>query len=239
MRVASWCLSVTLGLDSNLLLLAVSLAATDSINPCTLYLYTILLLASSVSGAMAGARTGFKHVVLVGLAFTLSVMLGYTLLGMGVVVVLPGLSKALLLTVGVGFGAWTIYSGMKGEEKTICREGVEIVCQERMARLLTKASKSVILSGMLGLLATFTLLPCSAGPYIVFLGMISNMSLIESLPLLLLYNAIFVFPLLAILLLIAFGMSGRRAQDFILKNHNKLSILSGLLLIAVVVYIAL
>lgn len=222
-------LLVTTSQSSSLILSAISLAAVDSVNPCTLYLYTVLLLAASISGVAASARASFRHVMLVGLSFTLSVMLGYIMLGMGLVAVLPRLSKALLLAVGVGFGLWTIYAGVTGKERVVYRRGV--------MRVLTRASKSAILSCMLGLLAAFTLLPCSAGPYIVFLGMISNLPVIQSLPLLLLYNVVFVSPLLAVLALIALGISRRRIRDFILKNHNKLSIASGLLLIAVVVYI--
>ncbi len=211
----------------NLLFLTISLAAVDSINPCTIYLYILLLIAASVTGIALEKKITIRRVVSIGLAFILAVMVGYIILGLGLITVLSMVPKLVFTAVGVGFGSWTIYSGLTGKEK--------VVAKRKVVKLLPHASKSVLLSILLGLLATFTLLPCSVGPYIVFTGVVSKLPLVSAAPLLLLYNIIFVLPLVAVLVAILLGISRSKIRELIIKHNRLLSIASGILLIIVIV----
>jgi hypothetical protein len=60
---------------------------------------------------------------------------------------------------------------------------------------------------VVGLLVTVFLLPCTIGPYIIASGKLSVMQFLHTIPLLLLYNAIFVAPMIAITLIIYFGLA--------------------------------
>ncbi len=211
--------------------LTVSLSLADSVNPCTIYLYTILLIAASIASIGVGKKVNYKRVVAVGLAFALAVLLGYLLLGLGLITFVSSLPKIFFTAVGVGFGLWIIYSALTGKER--------IAAKKSMVRLLPKASKNIALSFALGLLATFTLLPCSAGPYIVFAGIASKLPLIQAATLLLVYNLVFISPLIIVLMAILLGVSRQNIRDFLVKHNRILSIIAGILLIAIAVYASL
>ena len=208
--------------------LTVSLSLADSVNPCTIYLYTILLIAASIASIGVERRVNYRRVVAVGLAFALAVLMGYLLLGLGLITFVSSLPKIFFTAVGVGFGLWVIYSALTGRER--------VAAKKSMVRLLPKASKSLLFSFALGLLATFTLLPCSAGPYIVFAGIASKLSMIQAAILLVIYNLVFISPLIIVLMAILLGVSRQSVRDFLIKYNRVLSIIAGLLLIAIALY---
>ena len=59
----------------------------------------------------------------------------------------------------------------------------------------------------IGIFVTLFLLPCTIGPYIIAGGILSVNSILSSLPTLLLYNLIFVSPMIFIVLLVYWGFS--------------------------------
>ena len=60
---------------------------------------------------------------------------------------------------------------------------------------------------VIGLIVTLFLLPCTIGPYIIASGNLSQLSFAQTIPLLLLYNIIFIIPMLIITLIIYFGLT--------------------------------
>ncbi len=211
--------------------LTVSLSLADSVNPCTIYLYTILLIAASIASIGVEKKVNYKRVIAVGLAFALAVLLGYLLLGLGLITFVSSLPKMFFTAVGVGFGLWIIYSALSGRER--------VAAKKSMVKLLPRASKNILFSFALGLLATFTLLPCSAGPYIVFAGIASKLPLIQAATLLVIYNLVFIAPLIIVLMAILFGVSRQSIRDFLIKHNRVLSIIAGILLIAIALYASL
>lgn len=213
-----------LPLHQVLTLLAV-LALSDSVNPCVIFIYTLLLIAAS----LALGRRG--RVIAVGTSFILAIFIGYYVLGLGLMTVVRGFPKELLSLIAIAFGLWICISGIKGRSRVIAKKSV--------LGLISRASTSTTISFALGLLLTFTLLPCSAGPYVVFVGIASKYS--TPIPYLLLatYNVIFVAPLLIISLIIWNTMKYKTVQEVILKHNIKLSLIAGLVLIVVGVWIAL
>lgn len=203
--------------------LLVPLALSDAVNPCVLFIYTLLLIATSI------AFSRRRNVLLVGTSFISAVFVGYYLLGLGLISVVRGLPKEFLSLVAIGFGLWVSISGVMGRSRVLGRESV--------LNLISKASTSTSLTFALGLLLTFTLLPCSAGPYVVFVGIASKYSPPLPYLLLTLYNVLFISPLIAILVIITTTMRYKSVQEFLLRNNNTLSLIAGLLLIAVGVWL--
>jgi len=199
--------------------LLVPLALSDAVNPCVLFIYTLLLIATSI------AFSRRRNVLLVGTSFISAVFVGYYLLGLGLISVVRGLPKEFLSLVAIGFGLWVSISGVMGRSRVLGRESV--------LNLISKASTSTSLTFALGLLLTFTLLPCSAGPYVVFVGIASKYSPPLPYLLLTLYNILFISPLIAILVIITTTMRYKSVQEFLLRNNNILSLIAGILLIAV------
>ena len=75
-------------------------------------------------------------------------------------------------------------------------------------------------------------LPCTGGPYLFILGLLADQTtFMSALPLLLLYNLVFVLPLLAITLLLYFGYTTTESAN-IWKERNirSLHLIAGIIM---------
>ncbi|MEM4907068.1 MAG: hypothetical protein QXV34_06715 [Sulfolobales archaeon] len=205
------------------LMLLTTLALSDAINPCVIFIYTLLLIAATLSFGSD------RRAVLIGLSFIIAVFLGYYLLGVGLMTIVKGFPKELLSLVAIAFGLWVCVSGIKGKSR--------IVAKESVLGLVSRASTSAASSFALGLLLTFTLLPCSAGPYVVFAGIASKYEVPLPYLLLIMYNLIFVLPLILVFLVTLKAVKHKAVQEALTKHGAKLSIAAGLILIAVGLWI--
>jgi len=211
-----------------LLATLVSLALSDAVNPCATYIYVLLLTAS----ALVAVRSGRKFVIVgTSAAFISAVFIGYYLLGIGLLRVMGYVPTWVLALIAIGFGLWVIISGLRRTSRVIAKAS--------MLNLIRKAKASIAMSAILGFIVTFTLLPCSSGPYVVFTGLLSRYPLTTSLALLALYNLIFVTPLIIITALISSIARVKRVQEFIVSHDRELSVIAGILLVLIGIYILL
>ena len=85
----------------------------------------------------------------------------------------------------------------------------------------------------LGIFVGIFELPCTGGIYLAILGLMSrSYTLMEGLPYLVLYNFIFVLPLILILLMVAYGLSPERANEWRIRHRRTLRLIVGLSMIA-------
>ncbi len=209
----------------------IPLAASDSVNPCTFAVYTALLATILVLG-------GTRKMLISALAFIAAVFTCYYLLGVGLVAVtamLPAWFIKALAALGLAAGIYSIAVNLKGGFKSPVPEKLKKVTESA----LSKVAGPLGAAG-LGALCSFTLLPCSSGPYIVFAGILSRIpaSALRYL-LLAIYNLIFVAPLAAL----AAGVSllkvkARRLKE--LRNERALAVMelaAGVLLVSVCAWI--
>ncbi len=211
-----------------LLATLVSLALSDAVNPCATYIYILLLTAS----ALVAVRSGRKFVIVgTSAAFISAVFIGYYLLGIGLLRIMGYVPTWVLALIAIGFGLWVIISGLRRTSRVIAKAS--------MLNLIRKAKASIAMSAVLGFIVTFTLLPCSSGPYVVFTGLLSRYPLTTSLALLALYNLIFVTPLIIITALISSIARVKRVQEFIVSHDRELSVIAGILLVLIGIYILL
>ncbi|MCK4647738.1 hypothetical protein KAT24_02305, partial [Candidatus Pacearchaeota archaeon] len=85
---------------------------------------------------------------------------------------------------------------------------------------------------IVGLFVTIFLLPCTIGPYIIAGGILSAMAIIKTIPPLLLYNAIFVIPMIIITGIVYFGIS--KVEDvsgWKDKNIKVLHLIAGIIML--------
>ncbi|MBN1941395.1 MAG: hypothetical protein JW772_04405 [Candidatus Diapherotrites archaeon] len=121
--------------------------------------------------------------------------------------------------------------GMADQKEEDC-PGCGIMQKGRTAKILRE--RSVLLGSFLvGLIVSFFLTPCTAGPYFVAGGILSNFPFIIALPYLLLYLAIFIAPMV-IITLITYGgfLAVEDIGGWREKNIKKLHWVAGLLLLA-------
>lgn len=203
----------------------------DAINPCAIAVLLILL-----GGLTVFKEQGKRKVLLSGLAFISALYLAYLLLGLGLFsfLQLSGLATIFHRFVGV----LAIIFGLLNLKDFFWYGGGGFVTEiprswrPTMQKLLLKVG-SPVGAFLAGLLVTLFELPCTGGPYLFVLGLLSHsLSMVEITPLLLYYNLVFVSPLILLTILIYFGYASvERAIDWKERNLRLLHLATGLLML--------
>ena len=205
-------------------------AAADSVNPCT-FAVLVLLLGT----LLVAQRQGSKSLVLrAGFAFTISIYISYFLMGIGIfsAIQAAGVQRPFIMAVSglaILLGLWNMKDYFAyGKWFTI-----EVPQRWRpTVKRLTASVVSVPGAFVVGVLDSLFLLPCSSGPYIAILALLSKTTTrTEGILYLLLYNLIFVLPLIAITLAVHFGFTTTaRAERWRSARLGKLHLVSGIVM---------
>jgi len=203
-------------------------AAVDAINPCAFAV--LIILITTILGA------GVKRKALyAGLAFSLSIFISYYLMGLGLysAVEAAGLTQAIYVAVAalaiviglfnlkdyLWYGKWFV---------------MEIPLSWRPAlKGLIQRVTSVPGAFLVGFAVSLFLLPCTSGPYIVILGLLAKTASRPSAMLwLLLYNAIFILPMVAITVAVYLGVTTlERAERWRTEHLQVLHLIAGIILL--------
>lgn len=176
----------------------VSVAAlVDSINPCA---FSILILTIAFLFGMGKMRSG---ILKIGGAYIAGIFVVYILIGLGILQALhlfstPHFMAKIGATLLIAFGAINII----GEFFPVFPVKLRIPqsAHQKIAELMEKGSvpTAFLLGGLVGLCE----FPCTGGPYLMVLGLLHDQATyLNGVLYLLLYNAIFVTPLVVILLI--------------------------------------
>ncbi len=202
-----------------------ALAMSDSINPCTFVIYTMLLIAISVR------EVSRRRLYVIGSAFILAVYVSYYLLGVGLLFLGRYIPLWAAGVFAIGFGIYTIVTGIM-ERSRIGGKG-------KIRKKMFSADATFVGSFLLGVMVSTTLLPCSAGSYLVYATIIAHGSEALAFLLLALYNIIFVLPLVVILLAMGSVSESKRFSQAMVRHSMELSVVAGLLLIGIGVWVLL
>ncbi len=212
----------------------ISLAVVDAVNPCALAVLILMLTA-----IIAYNPHNRKNIILAGLAFVASVFIMYLIYGLIIIKFLQliqALTAArlwlykILGTAAIILGILNIRDFIKYKPG---RLGTEMPLFMR-----PKAQK--IISGItspkgafsVGIFVTLFLLPCTIGPYVIAGGILSATEIVKTIPPLLLYNLIFVAPMLIIIGIVCWGF--KRVEDISVwkeKNISKLHLVAGVIML--------
>lgn len=212
----------------------ISASLVDAINPCA---FAVLLILLSTVLAQKSSR---KRVVASGLAFSLAVFVSYLLMGLGVYTALASAGTSNVFTTVVGILAivlglfnlkdWLWYG------KTPPLE-VPMSWRPKMAGVIERVTSP---AGALvaGFLVSLFLLPCTSGPYIVVLGLLAENPMdAQLLWYLVIYNLVFILPMLAITFFVAYGLKIDTLAMLREQHIDKLHLIAGLLLIGIGVFV--
>jgi len=210
--------------------IVIGAAAVDAINPCAFAVLIILMTA-------ALSITDKKRALKFGLAFTCSIYISYFLMGLGLFFVLQatGLSHnfyifATILAVLVAlFNIKDYFWYGKGFLMEI-----PLSWRPLMKKILNSAT-TPFGAFVAGFIVSSFELPCTGGPYIVILGLLAKeVTRSTGIFYLLLYNLIFVFPLIILSLIIYKGLSTTGKLEAIRQKRIKLlHLISGLLMLGI------
>ena len=216
-------------------------ALSDSINPCA-FAVMLLLLGTILSKSKNKRRT-----IWAGILFSLAIFGSYFLMGLWV--------YSLLETTEWGTNYTVIFKRIVGllwllvglaNLKDFFWYGKGFVMEVPMAwrpRMMKIIQTVVSPRGafFIGIIVSLFLLPCSSGPYFVILGLLrSESSSLTQLGVnyLILYNFIFILPMLVITFLVGLGYSSVD-QLAKIKNRNTrlIHLIVGLLMIGLGAYV--
>lgn len=200
-----------------------TLALSDSINPCTFVIYTMLLIALSVR------EVSRRRLYLVGLSFVVAVYVSYYLLGVGLLYLGSYIPLWAAGAFAVVFGAYTIITGLLEKSR--------VGGKSKVRRKIFSSDATLAGSFLLGIVVSTTLLPCSAGSYLVYATIIAHASEALAFLLLGLYNLIFVLPLVIILVAMGSVTESKRFSQAMVRHSRELSVIAGILLIAIGVWV--
>lgn len=207
-----------------------SAAIADSINPCAFAVLTFLLVyLMNLSGR--------KRILKVGLTYTGVVFLVYLFSGLGLlsIIQISGLTKIVYIFAAI----IAMIAGLINIKDFFWYgKGITLAIpeskKETIKRLVKKASvPSAIL---LGIIVSLVELPCTGGVYLAILSLLAkNATKMQALIFLIIYNIIFILPLLAIIWLVYFGLDPKIFEKWRLGNRKWLRLVMGLVMVIIAV----
>ena len=178
----------------------VGAALADAANPCALAVL-ILLLATVI------AAKGKKYALLSGFMFSLAIFLSYLMMGFGAYKALTILNIGKYLSLGAGILAIIIalanFKDVFWYGKLFIME-VPLSWRPKMKELIRKATSPWSAFGI-GFLVSLFLVPCASGPNVAILAKLAEkVDMTKTFSLLVLYNLVFVSPMIIITLIMYF-----------------------------------
>lgn len=186
-----------------------SLAAVDAVNPCAIAVLTLMLIAIITYNPKKR-----RNVLLAGMAFTFSIYVLYLFYGLVIIkffqLVQALTSVRLMLYVILGVVAM-ILGIMNIKDFFSYSPGGAFTEMPMFMRPKVKGIINGITTPkgafVVGAFVTIFLLPCTIGPYVIAGGILSMVEIMETIPWLLLYNLIFILPMVAITLAVYVGFT--------------------------------
>ena len=203
-------------------------ALVDSINPCEFAVLLILMTTILASGSK-------RRALFSGLAYSLSIFISYFLMGLGLYSAISsaGTTSVFIKIIGVvaiAIGLFNI--------KDFIWYGKFFVMEVPMSwrpklKALVRSITGPISAFLIGFIVSVFLLPCTSGPYIVILGMLGHgETYTKAILLLVLYNIIFILPMIGITVAVYFGMNVERAEETRTRNLRFLHLIAGVIMFA-------
>ncbi|MBS3062931.1 MAG: hypothetical protein J4203_03590 [Candidatus Diapherotrites archaeon] len=204
-------------------------AAIDSINPCAIGVL-ILLISAIIATAQSRGR-----MLKLGLAYIAAVYVTYFLAGIGLSLFFTQIPIWLAEYISILVGGFIVLAGLvEIKDFFWYGQGFTLAIHPEMAKRISDYSKNLSVPGVmfLGAFVAGVELPCTGAPYLAIILVLKESFNLTAIGLLALYNAIFVLPLLVILLLAYGGMKVTELKMWKDQNRPYMRLASGLTMIA-------
>lgn len=218
-----------------LLPLVLTSAVIDSINPCA---FSVLLLTIAFLFSIGRLRT---NILRVGSSYILGLFIVYVLIGLGILQALhlfntPNFMAKVGATLLITLGVINLISHYMPSFPIKLK--IPTASHKTIALLMEKASlpAAFLLGGIVGLCE----FPCTGGPYLMVLGLLHDkVTYYRGLGYLLVYNLVFIAPLVIILLLASNKMLLDKLSQWKREKTGMLKLVSAIAMIAIGVLIFL
>ncbi len=197
-----------------------SLAAVDAVNPCALAVLILMLTA-----ILSYNPKSKRNLLLAGFAFVIAVFVMYFIYGLIIIKcfqIVQALTSVrvwlykLLGAAAVILGLFNIKDFISYKPGSIGTE-MPLFLRPKVKRVISGVT-SPKGAFIVGLFVTLFLLPCTIGPYIITGGILCSFAMLHNIVPLLLYNLVFVFPMVLVVFVV---YQGFRNVDDINKWKEK------------------
>lgn len=201
-------------------------ALIDSINPCAFSVLIFLLVYLLALGAK-------NRILKVGLTYIIVVFVVYFLSGVGLFTVIQTTNLTRIV-----FNIAAILAIIAGlinvKDFFWYGKGITLAIPESRKPVIEKYihKASIPAAAILGILVSMFELPCTGGVYLAVLGLLADkMTRVDAIPYLILYNIIFVLPLLLILAVVYFGISPDKVEKWRVERRGWMRLIMGLFMV--------
>ncbi len=204
-------------------------AAIDSVNPCAI---GVLILMVSV---VLGGKGSVRKLLTLGSLYIFAIFFTYLLAGLGLVYFLSKVPLYVSEYLALIVGAFVILAGLlEIKDFYWYGKGFSLQIPPYFAEKIHQFSQNITTGGviLLGCFIAAVELPCTGAPYLAIITMLSLNFNFYAFLLLLLYNVIFVAPLIIILLLVAAGTKVSSIKQWKQNNKGYMRFAIGFMLIA-------
>lgn len=226
-------------MDANLTLGVVVVAALlDSINPCVLG-----VLIFFIGYLMSVVYRDPRKMLIVGGFYVLAVYLTYFIIGLGLLKVTSATTSlstsfywvAAIIAITAGlleikdyfwYGRGFSLQMIPGASERIKYYTSKLAKVERRSMLA-----SFGISMFLGVFVVLVEFPCTGAPYLAILALLGRGNYSLGIPYLLIYNLVFVIPLIVIIFLAYFGKSSEGLEKWRTKHKGLMRLVVGIFLL--------
>jgi len=202
-------------------------ALIDSINPCAI---GVLILLVSI---MIAFKTK-KEMMYYGFMYILAVFVTYVLAGFGILYFLSSIPLSISEYISIFVGSLIIGAGLiEIKDFFWYGIGITLAIPPERAKQIHDMTKKITLPGVLvlGAFVAGVELPCTGAPYLAILLLLSQNFNFAAFLMLILYNLIFVLPLIVILLMVHFGFKIQHIKRWKQNNRTYMRLATGVVLI--------
>ncbi|MBO3769982.1 MAG: cytochrome c biogenesis CcdA family protein [Thermoproteota archaeon] len=203
-------------------------AFIDSLNPCA-FATIILLLTYSISQGSP------KRMLLNCGAFIIGVLVSYFSIGMGLLYLINISPFRILLRYLIGSVA-IFFAILEFKEFLFYGKGINLERPDALDRIIKRYSSNITIAAgfLIGMAVSMIELPCTGGIYISMLYVLAKVGLtLQVFLLLLLYNVIFILPLIVIVILVYLGKSLLEIDAWRIEKRRYMRLIAGILLLIV------
>jgi len=205
----------------------VTTAAIDSINPCAI---GVLILLVSI---MIAFKTK-KEMLFYGFFYILAVFVTYVLAGFGILYFLSSVPLYISEYISIVVGSLIVIAGLiEIKDFFWYGQGITLAIPPERAKQIHEMTKKITLPGVifLGIFVAGVELPCTGAPYLAILLLLSQNFNFAAFLMLILYNIIFVMPLIVILLMVYGGVKIQKIKRWKQANRGYMRLATGIILV--------
>src|SRR3989338_672556 len=203
-------------------------AAVDSINPCAI---GVLILLISTLLMLSHNR---KKMLGIALVYILSIYVVYFLAGLGLMAFLSFIPLTITEYITLTVALIVIAGGiLEIKDYFWYGAGLSLRLTGKNVERIKKYAHSTSLPSVifLGAFVAAVELPCTCGPYLAITALLAQNFNLEAIYLLLIYNVIFVMPLIVILLAVYFGTNLKKIEQWKGNYKGYMRLATGMIMV--------